>query len=214
VEDPECPNARLTAREKQVLALLADGSGNRTIARALVISPQTARTHVPNVLGKLGLHSLLEAAAFQTLAKRLELEDRVRFLGRIPRERLLQTMREDADVLLFPSLREEAGWVVAEAVASGLPVVCLDQGGPPLLAAGVFLLPRSSMTAVSLALAVDHLFPADRPGFPGYLRQTAGEAMAAHCSTGRVGRIGAGMRHRGQPLCSSRSRLMGPQAAA
>jgi two-component system, NarL family, nitrate/nitrite response regulator NarL len=56
--------ARLTAREKQVLALLADGSGNRTIARALVISPQTARTHVQNVLGKLGLHSRLEAAAF------------------------------------------------------------------------------------------------------------------------------------------------------
>lgn len=54
---------RLTAREKQVLELLADGCGNRTIAEILVISPQTARTHIQNVVRKLGAHSRLEAAA-------------------------------------------------------------------------------------------------------------------------------------------------------
>lgn len=55
---------KLTRREREVLALLADGSDNDAIAQALVISPQTARTHIQNVLGKLGVHSRLEAAAF------------------------------------------------------------------------------------------------------------------------------------------------------
>jgi DNA-binding NarL/FixJ family response regulator len=59
--------ARLTAREKQVLALLAEGGGNDTIAEALVISRQTVRTHIQNVLGKLEVHSRLEAAAFVAL---------------------------------------------------------------------------------------------------------------------------------------------------
>jgi len=54
----------LTKREREVLALLARGAGNDTIAQTLVISPQTARTHIQNVLGKLGVHSRLEAAAF------------------------------------------------------------------------------------------------------------------------------------------------------
>jgi DNA-binding NarL/FixJ family response regulator len=56
--------SRLTRREREVLALLAEGADNDAIAQALVISPQTARTHVQNVLGKLGVHSRLEAAAF------------------------------------------------------------------------------------------------------------------------------------------------------
>jgi DNA-binding NarL/FixJ family response regulator len=58
--------ARLTVREREVLALLAQGSDNDGIARALVISPQTARTHIQNILGKLEVHSRLEAAAFVT----------------------------------------------------------------------------------------------------------------------------------------------------
>ena len=58
--------ARLTRREREVLALLADGADNDDIGRALVISPQTARTHVQNILGKLSVHSRLEAAAFVT----------------------------------------------------------------------------------------------------------------------------------------------------
>ena len=55
--------ARLTPREREVLALLADGADNGDIARLLVISPQTARTHIQNILSKLSVHSRLEAAA-------------------------------------------------------------------------------------------------------------------------------------------------------
>jgi len=58
--------ARLTRRERQVLVLLADGGDNRSIARMLAISPQTARTHIQNILAKLSVHSRLEAAAFVT----------------------------------------------------------------------------------------------------------------------------------------------------
>ena len=56
--------AKLSKRERQLLALLADGADNDVIAQRLVISPQTARTHVQNVLSKLELHSRLQAAAF------------------------------------------------------------------------------------------------------------------------------------------------------
>ena len=67
------------------------------------------------------------------LADRLGLDGRVRFLGTQPREEVLRLLRSEADILLFPSLREEAGWIVVEALASGVPVVCLDRGGPPVL---------------------------------------------------------------------------------
>jgi DNA-binding NarL/FixJ family response regulator len=52
----------LTEREREVLALVARGKSNREIADALVISERTARTHVSNVLGKLGLASRTQAA--------------------------------------------------------------------------------------------------------------------------------------------------------
>lgn len=56
--------SRLSHRERQVLALLVAGGDNDAIAQSLVISPQTARTHIQNVLNKLNVHSRLEAAAF------------------------------------------------------------------------------------------------------------------------------------------------------
>ena len=54
---------RLTRRERQVLALLAEGGNNQTIAESLSMSPETARTHIQNIIEKFGVHSRLEAAA-------------------------------------------------------------------------------------------------------------------------------------------------------
>ncbi len=53
--------ARLTPRELEVLQSLADGKSTDEIAQALFISPRTVRSHVKNVLAKLGVHSKLEA---------------------------------------------------------------------------------------------------------------------------------------------------------
>jgi DNA-binding NarL/FixJ family response regulator len=71
-DDANAPLATLTKRERQVLPLLARGADNSAIARTLAISPETARTHVQNILKKLRLHSRLEAAA---LARRVGLLD-------------------------------------------------------------------------------------------------------------------------------------------
>jgi len=56
--------SELSGREREVLALIARGAKTAEIAALLVISPETARTHVQNMLGKLGIHSRLEAATF------------------------------------------------------------------------------------------------------------------------------------------------------
>jgi len=52
----------LTAREKEVLVLVAEGQSNKDIARHLDISERTARTHVSHLLTKMGLTSRTQAA--------------------------------------------------------------------------------------------------------------------------------------------------------
>ena len=70
-------------------------------------------------------------------ARRLGVEARVRFLGQLPRQEVVRLMAEEADLLLFPSLHDEGLMVVAEALTVGLPVVCLDRGGPRGYGVGV-----------------------------------------------------------------------------
>jgi RNA polymerase sigma factor (sigma-70 family) len=55
---------RLSPREREILSLLAKGWSNRRIAEERSLSLNTVRTHVQNVLVKLGVHSKLEAVAF------------------------------------------------------------------------------------------------------------------------------------------------------
>ena len=61
-EDPAAALG-LTAREREVLALVAIGRTNRQIADELFISENTAGVHVSNILGKLGVGGRGEAAA-------------------------------------------------------------------------------------------------------------------------------------------------------
>ena len=60
----------LTEREREVLALVAEGRSNREIGQVLFISPKTASVHVSNILGKLGVEGRVEAV---TMAHRLGL---------------------------------------------------------------------------------------------------------------------------------------------
>jgi DNA-binding CsgD family transcriptional regulator/tetratricopeptide (TPR) repeat protein len=53
---------RLTGREREVIALVAEGNSNGEIATALYISPKTASVHVSNILAKLGVSTRTEAA--------------------------------------------------------------------------------------------------------------------------------------------------------
>jgi DNA-binding NarL/FixJ family response regulator len=70
---PNSPLSRLSPRERQVLALLSRGWDNARIGRDLFISQHTVRTHIQNILEKLGMHSKLEAATF-AMQRSTELE--------------------------------------------------------------------------------------------------------------------------------------------
>ncbi len=61
VRAPESPEA-LTERETEVLRLLAQGQSNKEIAHTLNIGEKTVKTHVSNVLAKLGVQSRTQAA--------------------------------------------------------------------------------------------------------------------------------------------------------
>jgi two-component system, NarL family, response regulator LiaR len=58
------PASLLTAREQEVLSLIARGLPNKLIARELGVSEKTVKTHVSNVLGKLGVTDRTQAALY------------------------------------------------------------------------------------------------------------------------------------------------------
>lgn len=94
-----------------------------------------------------------ERSRLERLVSDLDVEHRVSFRGWVQRDELLREMR-DADVFLFPSLHDQAPWVVSEALGCGLPVICCDSGGAPVIAdsAGVAVRPTScASTANDLA---------------------------------------------------------------
>jgi len=63
VRAPDRPET-LTERETEVLRLVAQGQSNKSIARILGISEGTAKTHVANLMGKLGVSSRTQAALY------------------------------------------------------------------------------------------------------------------------------------------------------
>jgi DNA-binding NarL/FixJ family response regulator len=72
-EKSQVPGMRLTERELEVLRLVATGMNNREIAKQLVISENTVKNHVRNILEKLQLHSRMEAVMYAVKEKLLDL---------------------------------------------------------------------------------------------------------------------------------------------
>jgi glycosyltransferase involved in cell wall biosynthesis len=107
------------------------------------------------------------------IAARYGVSTRVDFRGSVPRPELLELMGR-ADVFLFPSLHDEGGWVVAEALAQRLPVVCLDRGGPAVLTGSGVPVATPARTAAALAAAVERAAQATAT------RSAPGFAEAAH----------------------------------
>jgi glycosyltransferase involved in cell wall biosynthesis len=66
------------------------------------------------------------------LARQLGVNDRVRFLGHVPRASVMSALAQ-CHALVHPSLHDSSGTVIIEAMAAGRPVICLDLGGPGTL---------------------------------------------------------------------------------
>lgn len=74
-----------------------------------------------------------DRARLEDLAAEIGVGRRVHFRGRVAREELLAAIAS-AGAFLHPSLHDDSPLTVAEALSLGTPVVCLDRGGPPVLA--------------------------------------------------------------------------------
>lgn len=70
-----------------------------------------------------------ERARLEETAKQHDVQNSVAFVRRLPQEELFGLYRSH-DILLFPSLHDAGGFVVLEALSYGMPVICLDLGGP------------------------------------------------------------------------------------
>jgi glycosyltransferase involved in cell wall biosynthesis len=70
-----------------------------------------------------------EEARLKTDTVIRKIKDNVDFISRLPQRNLFD-LYDSHDLLLFPSLHDSGGFVVLEALCHGMPVVCLDLGGP------------------------------------------------------------------------------------
>lgn len=71
-------------------------------------------------------------AELRKVAKVVGIHDRMQWIGQMPQQELFALYRS-MHCFLFPSLHDSSGNVVLEAQANGLPVICLDLGGPATL---------------------------------------------------------------------------------
>ncbi len=104
----------------QLLYLKGMGLGLQAFAQTLKEHPNTKLTMVG---------SGPEEAQWRRLAKELDIDKQVTWRGWVNYTDMPKVYAEH-DIFLFPSLRDSSGNVVVEALSQGLPVVCLELGGP------------------------------------------------------------------------------------
>jgi len=72
----EHPLGSLTPREREVLSFLVEGIGRREVAERMHLSANTVRSHLQNLMAKLGVHTTLEAVALARQAQPREARPR------------------------------------------------------------------------------------------------------------------------------------------
>jgi glycosyltransferase involved in cell wall biosynthesis len=148
------PSAPRTDEVTMVGRLVAWKGGQLALRAFRHLRHPTATLHI---YGSGADRRRLEAAA-----RRWGLDERVRFEDWVPRNDLLARVARSA-VLLHPSLHDDSPMSVAEALALGTPVVCLDHGGPAEVARRWSSTPSRLIapggpdtTASRMAQALDH----------------------------------------------------------
>lgn len=127
-DTPLPPRAAITPDAPMQVLFAGRLLGWKGVRLALLAVDQARRQRgVPLQFTMIGSGPL--SGHLQELARQLELTDHITFLEQIPQADLLARYAQ-ADVFLFPSLHDSGGTVVLEALSRGVPVVCLDLGGP------------------------------------------------------------------------------------
>lgn len=151
---------RLLAWKGVHLAIEAMAQCDATHLRLRIIGDGPARRHLEKLAATRGIAS------------------RVEFTGGLVRDEVLKATAS-ADGLLFPSLHDSGGYAVIEAMAAGLPVICLDLGGPGLFVADdcgwKIRATTPAQTIAGLASALDEF-----AGTPA-VRTRRGEAARLRC---------------------------------
>lgn len=92
----------------------------------------------------------------EKFTRNLGISQRVTFHGNIPRTDLLASLSQ-ADAFIFPSLHDSAPWVVAEAAAVGVPILCFDAGAATMLAGPCARLIDTREPSSSIAALLDDI---------------------------------------------------------
>jgi glycosyltransferase involved in cell wall biosynthesis len=154
------PNAVIAVADMPVRPRVTRDGGTPTILFAGLLQPMKGVSLAIRALERLPEWRLIicgsgpDELRLRRLATQQGVVDRVEFRGWVQRQELARVMREEADVFVFPSLRDQAGFVVAEATTIGLPSVSLDRGGPKLVGGIPVKASAPRQTAENLANAI------------------------------------------------------------
>lgn len=129
-------------------------------------------------------------AALKQLAGELDITQNVEFIGRLPAAEVPYHLAQ-ADALIFPSLHDSGGFAVLEAMQAGLPVICLDLGGPGVSVTsetGIKVATENPKQAVSdLARAIVRL--ANDPDLRRDMGKAGRNRVRDHYSWGTKGKV-------------------------
>lgn len=185
-DDREPGRETLTVRQREIAALVARGYSNQQIASEMVITPGTAANHVQQILGRLGLGSRAELAAWAS--QRGLTVSRNRLLMTL--ERLLAITPSDLDSAL-----DAASMAVAEALrAEKVDAFLYEQSTSTLVARGTSPTPLGSKQH-SLGL---HRLPLANGGRMVEVFETGNPRLAGHVERDKLElrgiRVGLGIR--------------------